>query len=158
MALKRLTSELKQIIKEPNYFYSIQPDENNFLIWNFILIGPNDSYYEGGMFDGRIEFPNDYPIYPPTVIFNNILHPNIHTTGQVCISILHHGTDRYGYEKDYERWNPSHGVDSIMMSILSMISEPNFESPANIDCSKLWKDEPDKYKQMIYKLVNITQK
>jgi len=158
MAFKRLASELKQINKEPNYFYSIQPNEDNFLIWNFILIGPNDSYYEGGIFDGRIEFPQEYPIYPPIVIFNNILHPNIHKTGEVCISILHHGTDRYGYEKDYERWNPSHGVDSIMMSILSMISEPNFESPANIDCSKLWKDEPDKYKEIIYKLVSNTQK
>jgi ubiquitin-protein ligase len=158
MAFKRLASELKQINKDPNYFYSVNPRENNFLIWDFMLIGPSDCYYEGGIFDGRIEFPQDYPIKPPKVIFNNILHPNIHTNGDVCISILHQGTDQFGYEKDYERWNPSHGIDSIMMSILSMISEPNFESPANIDCSKLWKDEPNKYKQLIYNLVSQTQK
>ncbi len=143
MAFKRLASELKQIKKEPNYFYSVNPRENNFLIWDFVLIGPSDCYYEGGIFDGRIEFSQNYPINPPKVVFNNILHQ---------------GTDQFGYEKDYERWNPSHGIDSIMMSILSMISEPNFESPANIDCSKLWKDEPDKYKQLIYNLVSNTQK
>jgi ubiquitin-protein ligase len=158
MAFKRLASELKQIIKEPNYFYSIKPTENNFLIWEFILIGPSETFYEGGLFEGIIEFHQNYPIEPPKVKFNNLLHPNIHKTGEVCISILHTGSDVYGYEKDYERWNPSHGVDSIMMSILSMLSEPNFESPANIDCSKLWKDEPTKYKELIYKLVSSTQK
>jgi ubiquitin-conjugating enzyme E2 G1 len=158
MAFKRLASEFKNINKEPNYFYSIKPHENNFLIWDFILIGPQDTLYEGGMFDGSIQFSEKYPIEPPKVKFNNIIHPNIHRTGEVCISILHQGRDIYGYEKDYERWNPSHGVDSIMMSIISMLSEPNFESPANIDYSKLWKDEPETYKKLVYKLVSFTQK
>jgi ubiquitin-conjugating enzyme E2 G1 len=157
MAFKRLAAELKQITKEPNYFYSVKPTENNFLIWNFMLIGPEDTLYEGGIFDGSIIFSDKYPIEPPKVKFNKIIHPNIHGTGEVCISILHQGTDRYGYEKDYERWNPSHGVDSIMMSIISMLSEPNFESPANIDYSKLWKDEPELYKNLVYNLVAKTQ-
>ena len=158
MAFKRLATELKQINKEPNYFYSIKPRESNFLIWEFILLGPSDTFYEGGIFDGTIEFPQEYPINPPKVIFKNILHPNINKNGEVCISILHQGRDQYGYEKDYERWNPGHGVDSIMMSIISMLSEPNFESPANVEYSKLWKDEPEQYKQMIYNLVATTQK
>lgn len=126
MAFKRLASELKQITKEPNYFYSVKPNESNFLIWNFILIGPEDTLYEGGMFNGEIIFPQNYPIEPPKVKFNNMIYPNIHRNGDICISILHQGRDVYGYEKDYERWNPSHGVDSIMMSIISMLSEPNF--------------------------------
>ncbi len=158
MAFKRLASELKQITKEPNYFYSIKPHENNFLIWDFVLIGPQDTIYEGGLFDGEIMFAQNYPIEPPKVKFNNIIHPNIHRTGEVCISILHQGRDVYGYEKDYERWNPGHGVDSIMMSIISMLSEPNFESPANIEYSKMWKDEPEKYKKQVYKLVANSQK
>jgi ubiquitin-protein ligase len=157
MAFKRLASELKQLTKEPNYFYNVKPNENNFLIWDFILIGPEDTLYEYGMFDGSIIFSDKYPIEPPKVKFNEIIHPNIHKTGEVCISILHQGRDVYGYEKDYERWNPSHGVDSIMMSIISMLSEPNFESPANIDYSKMWKDEPDEYKKLVYKLVAKTQ-
>ena len=158
MAFKRLAAELKQINKEPNYFYSITPRENNFLVWEFVLIGPSDTIYEGGIFSGNIMFTDKYPIDPPKVKFNNIIHPNIHKTGEVCISILHQGSDIYGYEKDYERWNPSHGVDSIMMSIISMLSEPNFQSPANIEYSKLWKDEPDNYKKLVYKLVASTQK
>ncbi len=158
MALKRLTTELKQLIKDPTYNYSVKPRENNFYIWDFVLIGPSETIYEGGIFDGNIQFNEKYPIEPPKVKFNNIIHPNIHKTGQVCISILHEGKDLYGYEKDNERWTPSHGVDSIMMSILSMLSEPNFESPANVDHSKLWKDNPTEYKKLIYKLVISTQK
>jgi ubiquitin-protein ligase len=158
MAFKRLNAELKQIKKDPNYLYSINPKENNFFIWDFILIGPADTLYEGGMFKGIITFTEKYPIEPPTIKFNNIIHPNIYTTGDVCISILHQGRDIYGYEKESERWNPCHGVDSIMMSVISLLSEPNIESPANINCSTLWKNEPEKYKNMIYKLVASTQK
>lgn len=158
MAFKRLTAELKEITKDPNYFYSINPRENNFLIWDFLLIGPSNTHYEGGIFDGYIQFSPKYPIEPPKIIFNNIIHPNIYNNGTVCISILHQGHDIYGYEKDYERWTPSHSVDSIMMSIISMLSEPNFESPANIEVSKLWKDEPKNYKKIIYNLVKSTQK
>ena len=85
------------------------------------------------------------------------IHPNIYKNGLVCISILHEGTDIYGYEKDIERWLPTHGINTIMISIISMLSSPNFESPANIDASTLWKNNPDKYKQEIYKMVSLSQ-
>ena len=156
MAIKRLCTELKDILKEPNYYYSCAPTDS-MLIWDFTMIGPPDTLYENGIFTGIINFSQSYPIKPPTVVFNNILHPNIYTTGNVCISILHEGTDVYGYEKDYERWNPSQNINSIMLSILSMLSAPNFESPANIDASVLWKENPSKYEAMIYKLVSKSQ-
>ena len=148
--------ELKQINKDTNHLYSISPTDN-FLNWEFIVIGPPDTLYEGGIFTGRMIFTKEYPTKPPQVIFNNILHPNIYPDGKVCISILHEGTDIYGYEKDIERWLPSHGIDSVMMSIISMLSAPNFESPANVDASTLWKNSPEKYKKEIYKMVTLTQ-
>lgn len=153
---KRLMMELKQINKDTNHLYSISPTDN-FLNWEFIVIGPPDTLYEGGIFTGRMIFTKEYPTKPPQVIFNNILHPNIYPDGKVCISILHEGTDIYGYEKDIERWLPSHGIDSVMMSIISMLSAPNFESPANVDASTLWKNSPEKYKKEIYKMVTLTQ-
>ena len=102
-------------------------------------------------------FPSVYPSKPPQVIFNNILHPNIYKNGQVCISILHEGSDQFGYEKDIERWSPTHGINTIMLSIISMLSAPNFESPANLDASVLWKDNPTEYKKKIYELVSLSQ-
>ena len=155
MAIKRLCIELKDILKDPNYHYSCTPTDS-MLIWNFTMIGPSDTLYEHGIFTGSMIFPLSYPIKPPKVIFNNILHPNIYTNGDVCISILHEGTDLYGYEKDYERWNPSQNINSIMLSILSMLSTPNFDSSANIEASLLWKNDPSKYKAIIYKLVSTS--
>ncbi len=157
MAIKRLCSEFKDILKEPNYFYSCTPTDS-MLIWNFSMIGPPDTLYEHGIFTGTITFPTSYPICSPIVVFHRILHPNIYINGKVCISILHEGVDIYGYEKECERWNPSQNINSIMLSILSMLSAPNFESPANIDASILWKSNPSKYEAMIYKLVSQSHK
>jgi ubiquitin-conjugating enzyme E2 G1 len=158
MALKRLQSELKQTINEPNYFYSIEPDSKNFYIWNVLLIGPPDSPFEGGIFKCEFKFTPEYPNKAPGFRFiTNLLHPNIYKDGKVCISILHDGKDEWGYEDISERWNPSHSVNSILMSILSMLSNPNFESPANIDASVLWKNDWVTYKKQIYKIVSESQ-
>jgi len=57
-------------------------------------------------------------------------------TGDVCISILHDpGEDKYGYERPEERWLPIHTVETIMVSVISMLTDPNDESPANIDAA-----------------------
>jgi len=157
MAMKRLQMELKQQINEPNYYYSIEVDEKNFMKWNILLLGPSDTIFEGGIFKCQIEFPKEYPNKPPSFKFvDKLYHPNIYPDGKVCISILHEGEDQYGYEHISERWNPSHSVNSILMSILSMLTAPNFESPANVDASKLWRDDFDKYKMNIYKLIAKT--
>ncbi|KAL6954350.1 Ubiquitin-conjugating enzyme E2 14, partial [Sarracenia purpurea var. burkii] len=56
--------------------------------------------------------------------------------GHVCISILHPpGDDPNGYELASERWSPVHTVESIVLSIISMLSSPNDESPANVEAA-----------------------
>lgn len=63
-------------------------------------------------------------------------HPNISAAGDVCISILHEpGEDRWGYERAEERWLPVHTVETIIMSVISMLAEPNPDSPANVDAA-----------------------
>jgi ubiquitin-conjugating enzyme E2 G1 len=154
MALKRLQTEYKQILSEPNYFYSIDIDIKNFFVWNIILIGPPCTPFEGGLFKCQIKFSQNYPNKAPEFKFITLFpHPNIYPDGKVCISILHDGKDEFEYESISERWNPSHSVNSILMSILSMLSSPNFDSPANIDASKLWRDNLEQYKKDIYKIV-----
>ena len=57
-------------------------------------------------------------------------------SGDVCISILHDpGEDKFGYERPEERWLPIHTVETIMVSVISMLADPNDESPANLDAS-----------------------
>lgn len=61
-------------------------------------------------------------------------------SGEVCISILHPpGDDDWGYESASERWLPVHTVESILVSVISMLSSPNDESPANVDAAVITK-------------------
>lgn len=153
MAIKRLTNEYKQYLEEPTSYYSISEPEN-FLSWNILLFGPPDTIFEGGVFKCQLVFTKDYPNKPPQFKFiDKLYHPNIYPDGRVCMSILHEGVDAYGYEHISERWNPSHSVNSILMSLLLVLTEPNFESPANIDASKLWKKNFNEYKKIIYKKI-----
>lgn len=158
MAIRRLQSEIMQLNKDPNYFFSVSPNESNFLFWTFTLIGPPETFYEGGIFNGTIEFPKEYPNKPPKLRFKNkMYHPNIFPDGNVCISILHEGVDQWGYESVNERWNPSQSVSTVLMSILSILGYPNFDSPADVDASKEWKESVNTYKKKIYKLVSESQ-
>jgi len=61
---------------------------------------------------------------------------SVETDGSVCISILHEpGDDKWGYESAAERWLPIHTVETIIVSVISMLAEPNDESPANVDAA-----------------------
>jgi ubiquitin-conjugating enzyme E2 R len=56
--------------------------------------------------------------------------------GKVCISILHPpGEDEMSGERPEERWLPTQSVATIMLSVVSMLNDPNFSSPANVDAS-----------------------
>jgi len=154
MAIRRLQLEFKQYQKDPNSYYSISINENNFLVWNILLFGSPETIFEGAVFNCKLEFTRNYPNKPPIFKFtDNIYHPNIFPDGKVCMSILHEGEDIYGYENISERWNPSHSVNSILLSLISILSEPNFDSPANVDASNLWKNNFEEYKKKIYEII-----
>ena len=39
-----------------------------------------------------------------------------------------------------ERWLPIHTVETILISVISMLADPNDESPANVDAAKEWRE------------------
>ena len=53
------------------------------------------------------------------------------------------------YESSAERWSPVQSIEKILLSVLSMLSEPNIESGANIDASKMYRDDRAKYDETI---------
>ena len=114
--------------------------------------GPEETLYEGGYFKSQLKFPSDYPNNPPTMTFiSKMWHPNIYPDGKVCISILHPpGVDIHdAQEKAEERWRPILGVEAILMSVISMLNDPNLESPANLDASKHYRDEREAYNKKV---------
>lgn len=81
-------------------------------------------------------------------------HPNIYPDGKVCISILHPpGTDQYNTQETAdERWRPILGVEGILLSVISMLNDPNISSPANIDAAVEFRDNPEVYKKKVKRL------
>uniref|UniRef100_A0A803V0P2 Cell division cycle 34, ubiqiutin conjugating enzyme n=1 Tax=Ficedula albicollis TaxID=59894 RepID=A0A803V0P2_FICAL len=97
----------------------------------------------------RLRFPIDYPYSPPAFRFlTKMWHPNIYETGDVCISILHPPVDDpQSGELPSERWNPTQNVRTILLSVISLLNEPNTFSPANVDASVMyrkWKESKGK--------------
>ncbi|KAM9775914.1 ubiquitin-conjugating enzyme E2 G2 isoform X2 [Corythoichthys intestinalis] len=118
-------------------------------------MGPQDTCFEGGVFPAVLTFPSDYPLSPPKMRFTcDMFHPNIYPDGRVCISILHApGDDPMGYESSAERWSPVQSVEKILLSVVSMLAEPNDESGANVDASKMWREDRDHFYKLAQKIV-----
>ena len=46
----------------------------------------------------------------------------VYPDGNVCISILHTGDDKTGYEQASERWSPVQSVEKVILSVISMLA------------------------------------
>jgi len=153
-----LRRQLAELTKHPVEGFSAGlVDESNLYEWEIMIIGPADTLYESGFFKARLTFPPEFPDLPPKMRFiTPMWHPNIYVNGDVCISILHApGHDQYGYEDAGERWMPVHSVESILLSVISLLSSetPNLDSPANVDAAKEVRTDFAAYKKKVRRLV-----
>ncbi|XP_045034327.1 ubiquitin-conjugating enzyme E2 G2 isoform X2 [Daphnia magna] len=152
-ALRRLMAEYKQLTLNPPEGIVAGPiNEENFFDWECLIVGPDGTCFEGGVFPAKLTFPTDYPLSPPKMQFTcEMFHPN---NGRVCISILHApGDDPLGYESSAERWSPVQSVEKILLSVISMLAEPNDESGANIDAAKMWRDNRAEFDRIATRIV-----
>lgn len=155
-ALKRLLAEYKQLtLNSPEGIVAGPKSEENFFEWEALITGPEDSAFEGGVFVTELIFPTDYPLSPPKMkIVSEMFHPNVYPDGRVCISILHTpGDDPLGYETAAERWSPVQSIEKILLSVVSMLAEPNDESGANVDACKMWRDDRSQFNDVAFRLV-----
>ncbi|KAI8074056.1 ubiquitin-conjugating enzyme/RWD-like protein [Gongronella butleri] len=151
-----LRRQLLEVSKRPVEGFSAGlASDDNLFEWDLMVIGAPETLYEGGFFKAKMTFPHDYPIMPPTMRFTSeMYHPNVYPDGTVCISILHPpGDDKYGYEDASERWLPVHTVESILISVISMLSSPNTDSPANLEAAKEYRENYPDFKKKVLALV-----
>merc|ERR1719223_2216368 len=101
-----LQQQLRELTKTPMDGFSAGLLADNIFEWQIMIIGPQNTPYDGGFFKATLKFPPEYPQLPPKMVFTSEMwHPNVHSNGEVCISILHApGEDKYGYEDASERW------------------------------------------------------
>ena len=48
-----------------------------------------------------------------------------------------------------ERWSPAQRVESVLISILSLLDDAEPSSPANVDAAVLLRNEPSIYRQLV---------
>ncbi|KAF9891212.1 hypothetical protein FE257_004776 [Aspergillus nanangensis] len=150
MAERILMNEYKTLAKEP--WVNIELKEDDIFNWTIGLIVLNpDSLYYGGYFKAVMKFPQNYPYSPPEFRFlRPLYHPNIYQDGKLCISILHApGEDEMSGELASERWSPAQRVESVLISILSLLDDAEVSSPANVDAGVMLRNQPEKYKAIV---------
>ena len=115
MSIKRLQRELIEIEKDtPVNCSAGLINKDDLFMWQATIIGPTETPYEGGMFNLKILFPPDYPFKPPKITFETrIYHPNINSTGGICLDIL----------KD--QWSPALTISKVLLSLSSLLTDPN---------------------------------
>ena len=114
--------------------------------WKLKIKGPSDSPYEKGVFDMLLRFNSDYPFKPPSLKFMKaIYHPNIYRDGKICIDIL-----------QPDGWASTQTVRTIMLSIISLLCDPNPDSPANREAAELYMKDKEEYnKRVIESIANL---
>ncbi|KAG6994015.1 ubiquitin conjugating enzyme [Physcia stellaris] len=147
MAERILMNEYKALSQET--WVNVDLDKDNILAWEIALIVINpDSLYYGGYFRAEMKFPANYPYSPPSFRFRRPLyHPNIYPDGKLCISILHTpGDDEMSGETAGERWSPVQRVESVLLSIISLLDDAECSSPANVDAGVMLRKQPAEFR------------
>jgi len=113
---------------------SAGPVGEDMFSWTGTIMGPADSPYMNGIFSVKIDFPSDYPFKSPRVIFiTKIYHPNINATGAICLDILK------------EQWSPALTISKVLLSVCSLLTDPNPDDPLMPDIAKLYKADKERY-------------
>jgi len=130
--IKRIRKELKEFNENPLENCAAGPlSDEDIQTWQAAFLGPSNSPYEGGIFFLSIKFPNDYPFNPPDVKFvTPVYHCNINDSGFICLDII----------KSHE-WSPALTISSLLISIISLLTDPNPDSPLKGDIANLYNSD-----------------
>ncbi|XP_067410669.1 ubiquitin-conjugating enzyme E2 C [Emydura macquarii macquarii] len=138
---KRLQQELMTLMMAGDAGISAFPESDNLFRWIGTIDGAAGTVYQDLRYKLSLEFPDGYPYNAPTVKFiTPCYHPNVDTQGNICLDILK------------EKWSALYDVRTILLSIQSLLAEPNTESPLNTHAADLWKNQAafKKYLQETY--------
>ncbi|XP_065346225.1 ubiquitin-conjugating enzyme E2 C [Cloeon dipterum] len=140
---KRLQKELMVLMMGAEKGISAFPEGDNLFKWVGTIHGPEGTVYEGQTYKLSMEFTNSYPYQAPVVKFvTKCYHPNVDiANGVICLDILK------------EKWSALYDVRTILISIQSLLGEPNNESPLNVAAAESWSNQ-EKFKEELLKHYN----
>lgn len=138
---KRLSSELMTLMMSSSPGISAFPKSDaNLFDWAGTIEGAPSTIYAGLTFKISISFPPNYPYAAPIIKFDTpCYHPNVDIVGgAICLDILQ------------DKWSAVYSVQTILLSLQSLLGEPNNASPLNPDAANLW-DSPEEFKAQLMK-------
>jgi len=119
----------------PTENIAVSPKGDDLLNWTAIITGPTDSSYKGGKFHLTLTFLADYPFKPPKVQFvTKIYHPNVDPEGNICMEML-----------KTDHWKPAHKIIDVLMSLYSLLVEPNADDPLSVEIAEVYKTDIKKF-------------
>merc|ERR1712166_37382 len=144
-ARRRLMKDFTALQTDPPEGVTGAPDEDDIFRWSCVIFGPDDTPWEGGVFNLKLVFTNEYPHTAPKVQFTTkMFHPNIYADGSICLDILQ------------QKWSPSYGICAILTSIQSLLNDPNPQSPANSEAARLYVENKKEYAARVHAVVEAS--
>ncbi|XP_033249564.1 ubiquitin-conjugating enzyme E2 D2-like [Drosophila miranda] len=136
LCVRRLRKEMAKMTSDPTDGCTVELVDDCIYDWKAVILGPLDTPYEGGHFELRLHFPHAYPSLPPEILFRTrVFHCNIHN-GAICVDILN------------SNWSPALNVEKILLSIQSLLSDPNPESPLNCVAAEMYKTNREQHNRI----------
>ncbi|KAH1213692.1 Ubiquitin-conjugating enzyme E2 10 [Glycine max] len=129
MASKRILKELKDLQKDPPTSCSAGPVHEDMFHWQATIMGPPDSPYAGVCCHERYITPDCSRVAFRTKVF----HPNINSNGSICLDILK------------EQWSPALTISKVLLSICSLLTDPNPDDPLVPEIAHMYKTDRNKY-------------
>ncbi len=120
---KRLVRDLTKLSNQNDESINASPEQNNLLLWTAFIEGPEGTAWEGGLFELKLQFTQDYPTKPPQVKFiTKMFHPNIYNDGRICLDSIYPST----------QFCRTSGVPSTMSGPFSPRLDPSWQIPTPI--------------------------
>ncbi|KAI9172060.1 Ubiquitin-conjugating enzyme [Paramyrothecium foliicola] len=148
LTLRSLIQEISDLQKSSDLSIAVACRDIDVRNVKALIMGPHETPYEFGFFEFAIRFNKEYPSKSPNVqcVTTNggrcRFNPNIYSNGKVCLSIL--GTWR---GERGEEWSSAQGLESILLSIQSLMSSNPYENEPGFEDAN---DESDKKSQKAY--------
>ena len=112
----------------------VKINEDNLSEIHATINGPENTPFEGGEFDVKLEIGEDFPQKPPKGYFlTKVFHPNVSESGAICLSTL--SSD----------WTEDMGLDHLFLTIRCLLIEPNPASALNEEAGRLLLENYDDY-------------